>query len=477
MIKSSNLAVGAVVVLVSSSATTTAYMRNAKENAGNGVAWTATERCSCFEYLTNDFFHSDKYNFIQNFNNGHHPATDIDGKPHSQGYFHMAEFCCEFAAELVDPKCELIKNKNEEKWVNGEGEPEHAGVEAMICDLFATPDVTLLSELKQQARNACYCFYRDLGCGRDELGAGGYCDYPHSEVMLDDFRMANNSAHNMCNACLEQDKNFVYKFPENYEGQPHEKCLGYCLLKRGDPNDVYKPTVSNERCCLADKGTGLHVHGYDENHIEQEVIFMPFGKFEDWTHDYFFKNIASPPLFAPPRDYQVSIAYDGLGTAFMSVERYGTNGASDYPLALFNTTEFPIQCEPEYWDSLSVHVFDQSADGGIVFKDVTMDGVELGDFGFAIQPDPDCSDTAILPDIQGIHEANYTCISRPGGFGHMSGFEFKGMVQLSGQFQDDDIGLELIIGCSKKEEEPHHCCCEAHGQPHIASVTNVTAKW
>lgn len=270
-------------------------------------------------------------------------------------------------------------------------------------------------------------------------------------------------------------------FPVNYEGQSHDKCLGYCLLKRGDPNDVYKPTVSNERCCLEDKGAGLHLHGYDANHAQQEIIYMPFGKFEEWTHDYFFKTAGSPkfdPLLEnPSTEYQVAIEYDGLGTAFMTVERYG-DGSNDYPPSLFHTSEFPIQCEPEYWDSLSIHLFDQSADGGIVFKNVTMDGVNLGDFGFSIQPDPDCSDTAILPDIEGIHEANYTCVTRPGGFGHMSGFEFKGVVELSGYFRDDDIGLELIIGCSKKEEETHQCCCEAHDAHHnLTSVTNVAAKW
>ena len=62
----------------------------------------------------------------------------------------------------------------------------------------------------------------------------------------------------------------------------------------------------------------------------------------------------------------------------------------------------------------------------------------------------------------------------------MSGFEFKGLVQLAGQFRDDDVGIELIIGCAKKKEEEHHCCCDAHGDHHhkyIAPVTNVSAKW
>mmetsp|Transcript_7808 Transcript_7808/g.15629 ORF Transcript_7808/g.15629 Transcript_7808/m.15629 type:complete len:107 (-) Transcript_7808:7-327(-) len=106
-----------------------------------------------------------------------------------------------------------------------------------------------------------------------------------------------------------------------------------------------------------------------------------------------------------------------------------------------------------------------------------MDGVELGDFGFAIQPDPTCSDVAILPDINGIHGHNYTCVTRPGGFGHIAGFEFKGFVELNGKFRDDDIGLELVIGCSKKKTEEHTCCCDAHHDHHITDVTNVSAKW
>ena len=444
------------------------------KNGAGDTTWTTTDHCNCYEYLTDSFFRSSSYSFDQNFDQGHHKANNNDG------YFKMAEFCCEFAAELVDPKC--VKNENGH-WVNGDGQPPHAPVESLVCDLFATADVVYKSELKQQARNACYCFYRDLGCGREELATGGYCDYPRSEVTLDDFRMANNSAHNMCNSCLERDTNWRYLYPEgHYEGQSHDQCLGYCLLKRGDPNDVYQPTVSDEQCCFANKGSGLELHGFDENHMQQEIIFMPFAKFEDQAHDYFFKNIDSEsavPMFEPSRTYEIILKYDGLCTAFMSVERYGTGGA-DYPPALYNISEFPIQCEPEDWDNLSVHVFDKSPDGGIVFKNVTMDGINLGDFGFGIQNDPSCSDTEISPDIDGIHGHNYTCITRPGGFGHISGFELKGLVELSGKFRDDDIGLELVVGCSQKEKthvEPTCCCDGDHHHSHVAPVTAAKAKW
>lgn len=34
-----------------------------------------------------------------------------------------------------------------------------------------------------------------------------------------------------------------------------------------------------------------------------------------------------------------------------------------------------------------VHIFDQSDEGGIAFENVTMHGIDLGEFGFAIQPD------------------------------------------------------------------------------------------
>jgi len=464
-----------VASLLSATAHAQRRLANDKnDKTGTSTLWTSTERCSCYEYLTNDFFRSSRYDFDQYFTNGHHGEGTNNN---NLGYFHMAEFCCEFAAELVDPKCELTTDN---RWVNSEGEPPHAPVEAMICDLFATPDVALRSELKQQARNACYCFYRDLGCGKEQLSEGGYCDYPHSEITLDDFRMANNSAHNMCNSCLEQDSSNRYLFPEHYEGQPHNHCLGYCLLKRGDPNDVYKPVVSDERCCFDDKGAGLLLHGFDENHIEEEIVFMPFGKYEEWTRDYFFQGITSEsavPMFLPFREYQVSIRYDGLSSAFMTVERYGT-GEDGHPPAEFRTSEFPIQCEPEHWDSLSVHIFDESSDGGIIFKNVTMDGVELGDFGFAIQPGPSCSDVEIFPDIIGIHGHNYTCMTRPGGFGHLSGFDFQGLVELTGRFRDDDLGLELVIGCSKKKTQETTCCCDAHHHDHhIAAVTNVSAKW
>ena len=70
----------------------------------------------------------------------------------------------------------------------------------------------------------------------------------------------------MCNNCLEDrhtnDKTYPYKYPyyqghQYYEGHSFNQCLGYCFLKRGDPNRVFKPTVENHQCCLDTHGQGL----------------------------------------------------------------------------------------------------------------------------------------------------------------------------------------------------------------------------
>lgn len=393
----------------------------------------------------------------------------------NDGYYRMAEFCCEFAAELVDPKCQKNQNGN---WVNGDGHPPHAPVEALVCDIFDTSDVSHKSNLKQQARDACFCFYRDLGCGREELSKGGYCDYPNSEVTLDDFRMANNSAHNMCNACLENDNEHNYDFPIDYEGLSHNRCLGFCLLKRGDPNDVYAPTVSDKQCCFDSHGFGFDMNGQETDKIEKEIIWMPFETLEKREYDHFFHSEHSEVDFLPilnsSREYEVTMSYNGLSTAFITIERYG-DGSEHYPAAFFHTSEFDIKCEPEDWDSLSVHIYDESDEGGIAFKSVTMDDVELGDFGFAVQLVETCTDTVIMAHTLGIHGSNHTCISRPGGFGHMAGFELKGLVELSGLFNGDDIGLELIVGCSqKKKEEEKTCCC---GDDGVSPIKGYASPW
>ena len=70
----------------------------------------------------------------------------------------------------------------------------------------------------------------------------------------------------MCNNCLEDkhsgDKTHPYLYPfyngkQYYEGHSFNQCLGYCFLKRGDPNRVFKPTVENHQCCLDTHGQGL----------------------------------------------------------------------------------------------------------------------------------------------------------------------------------------------------------------------------
>lgn len=435
---------------------------NNKNNNEVSKTWTTTTTCNCYEYLTDSFFRASRYYFNEIFSDGHHYENG-----NNKGYYHLSEFCCEFAAELVDPVCQTDGNG---QWINSYG---GAPVEHMICDLFHQKDVTHRSKLMQEARNACYCFYRDIGCGKEELGCGGYCDYANSEVTLDDFRMANNSAHNMCNSCLEKDGR--YNFPQDYEGQSHDKCLGYCLLKRGDPNDVYAPFVTDERCCFDEHGFGLEVHGFEEDKVEQEIIFMPFAKFEKRVYDYFFLSPAGIPNFVPAREYEIKIEYDGLSTVFMTVERYG-DGEPDYPPAEYYTQEFDMHCQPEHWDGLSVHVFDESPEGGIVFKEVTLDGVDLGSFGFVDQS-PFCPDMQVLPDIVGVPGHNYTCITRPGGYGHLSGFKLQGLVELSGRFVGDDIGVELIVGCQKKKEEHtccHDCCC---GSQQHHTITGLPEKY
>ena len=442
MLRASLLSLVLATYLVSSEAKTRNLQNNKESNTGTnylGDIWTRTVNCNCYEYMTDEFFRLQKYDFdTQRFD---HHKYDEGTVNQNIAYDHLMEFCCEFAAELVDPKC----SKNAlNQWVNKDGQPPHADVENMICDLFAMEPVRYRTTLMQQARDACFCFYRHHGCGREELGHGGYCDYPHSEVTLDDFRMANNSALNMCNACLENDSNKQYLYPTLYEGRPHGHCFGYCMLKRGDPKQVYRPNVTDERCDFEDKAKGLKLHGFDENHPRQEITFNPFKQEADQKHDYFFQAIsmgleANAPSMSLSSRYEIIIEYDGLDRSYMKVQRFD----GDY--AKYDMTEFPLLCQPEDWDILSIHVFDESADGGIAFRDVTLDGVDLGDFGFVD------TDGQIMPDDVGMPGHNYTCVTRPGGYGHMSGFVFRGYVEVAGTFADDDVGLELIVGCSRKQ--------------------------
>jgi hypothetical protein len=461
------------LLIVSGEANKMRNLANDKDN-NNPDQWTRTVWCNCYEYLTDPFFRDSKYNF--DTTSLDHHLFDEDIHSQSNGYDRMSEFCCEFAAELVDPTCE--KNANG-RWVNGDGEPPHAPKEHLICDLFDTPDIFKRTKLMQQARDACFCFYRHHGCGREELNHGGYCDYPHSEVTLDDYRMANNTPHNMCNSCLEDDNQKRYLYPSHYEGKPHGECLGYCLLKRGDPTDVYRPNVTDERCCLGESAKGIALHGFDEEHLRQEIIFNPFKTEDEQSRTYFFDVIQAESEANVPSSsnvYEIMIKYDGLARSYLSVQRFNEERV------IYDMDEFPLHCQPEDWDNLSIHIFDESKVAGIVFQNVTMDGVELGDFGFAVQRD--CTDV-IEPVVEGMPGHNYTCVTRPGGYGHMSGFEFKGFVNITGPFRDDDIGLELIVGCSRKQHTMDHQCCGGDGQVnhhhyhdfHYNDVTAMAEKW
>ena len=362
---------------------------------------------------------------------------------------HMAEFCCEFSAELVDPTCPD----------NG-GFP-NAPAESMVCSIFEQ-DLPMRATLRRQARDACYCYYRTLGCDNSLLEEGGYCNYPTNEVILDDFRFSNSSLVNMCNNDLEHhndDKSYPDDYPWHFEGQSFNQCLGYCLLKRGDPNRVFKPTVSNMQCCLDTNGEGFgfELHGYEANEkANREIAFFPaVGNPNQRDYDYFFSTTSTPEsvtFAAPSSTYGISISYDGVFTATMEVDRH------DGDTAIHMVDEFQIDCEPGQWDSLNIHVYDESPDGGIAFTNVILDNEPLGDFGFAVK-DESWPVYAVKPDIEGVYGHNNTCVSRPGGYGHVAGFELTGTVELAGNFLGDDIGLALTVGCSKPKAVKEVGCC------------------
>ena len=408
-------------------------------------SWTWTYECNPWEYLTDPFWLLEEYlPFSNNWGKG-----DQDNPV-------LEEFCCEFAAELVDPTCE----DQDRDW----GFPI-APKEEMICDLFAQ-EPYYRTILKQQARDACFCFYRKaLGCGAEILAPGGYCDYPHSEVTLDDFRLSNNTVQNMCNKCLEEDERLVY--PEHFEGKPYEQCFGMCMLKRGNPKEVYKPKVSDKACCFDGHGSGLELHSYEEKKAEQEIVFFPFGE-NKRKYDYFYTTTTMPDHDSVKSDYRLRFKYDGLYHVFMEVERYGGNGSTDP--ALFDISKFPSACQPDQWDSFSIHVFDESSKGGIIFKDVTLDGVDLGAFGF--RADQSCASSDVSPDTTGVHGHSRSCVERPGGYGHPGGFELKGTVELSGVFDGDDIGVELVFGCSQKKDEGQCIGAEPWKMPKVSGASN-----
>ena len=394
-------------------------------------------------YLTDDFWHYSP--FWDGWKSHHHS--------------HMAEFCCEFTAELVSPSCP-----------NNGGFP-NAPIEKMICDIFDEEDLRKKATLKRQARDACYCYYRSLGCDNSLLEDGGYCNYPTNEIVLDDFRFANSSLVNMCNNCLEYDNNnkdYPYRYPRHYEGHSFNQCLGYCFLKKGDPNHVFKPTVENHQCCLDTHGHGfgLELHGYEDNEkANKEISFFPaVGDPHQKKYDYFFSQLAlAQPTFptwspagtfnrSPPETFNVMISYDGVDTATMEVERHGDESA------VHMVDEFIVDCGAGKWDSINIHVYDESPDGGIALTNVELDNVLLGDFGFAVK-DESCPTYSIKPDIAGVHGHNHTCITRPGGYGHVAGFELTGKIELNGRFEGDDIGLALTVGCSQPKEVREVGCC------------------
>lgn len=359
----------------------------------------------------------------------------------------MAEFCCEFSAELVSPSCP-----------NNGGFP-NAPIEKMICDIFDEEDLSRRATLKRQARDACYCYYRDLGCDNKLLEEGGYCNYPTNEIVLDDFRFANSSLVNMCNNCLEHDNNdkdYPKDYPLHYEGSSFNQCLGYCFLKKGDPNRVFKPSVSNAQCCLDTNGHGfgLELHGYENTEkANREISFFPaLGNPHQKKYDYFFSKGVAIPNWSTPQVFDVLIGYDGVDTATMEMQRYGAGSA------VHMVDEFIVDCEAGQWDSINIHVYDESPDGGIAFTNVELDNVQLGDFGFAVKDDS-CPVYTIKPDVAGIHGHNHTCITRPGGYGHVAGFELTGKVELRGKFEGDDIGLALTVGCSQPKEVREVGCC------------------
>lgn len=402
------------------------------EVTSNGRSWSTTDDCNCWEYLTNDYWH-------------YSPFWDGGWKDHHHA--HMAEFCCEFTAELADPTCP--------DWENG-GFP-NAPIEKMICDIFKQ-DMPERAVLKRQARDACYCYYRGLGCNNDLLLDGGYCNYPTNEVVLDDFRFANSSLINMCNNCLEDrhtnEKDYPRKYPyyegrQYYEGHSFNQCLGYCFLKRGDPNRVFKPTVKNHQCCLDThgQGLGLKLHGYESK--TDELRFFPTLTKEDFNRDGMANEWTYDNMYAPGM-FNVIINYDGVDTATMEVEK--PNNA----VATYMIDEFNVDCAPGQWDSLNIHVYDESSEGGIAFTNVWLDSEQLGDFGFAVK---DSCPVYIKPDVIGTPGDNHTCVTRPGGYGHVAGFTLTGTVVLQGTFQGGDIGLALTVGCSQPKEAKESGCC------------------
>ena len=120
--------------------------------------------------------------------------------------------------------------------------------------------------------------------------------------------------------------------------------------------------------------------------------------------------------------------------------------------------EFNSACEPGQWDSLNIHVYDESTKGGIAFTNVLLDNEQLGDFGFAVE-DVSCPVYSIKPDVDGTPGHNHTCVTRPGGYGHVAGFTLTGTVVLQGTFRGDDIGLALTVGCSQPKEVREVGCC------------------
>jgi hypothetical protein len=192
---------------------------------------------------------------------------------------------------------------------------------------------------------------------------------------------------------------------------------------------------------------GLKLHGYESN--TEELRFFPPTTKKDFFSDGIVTEWTYNNMYAPGM-FNVMISYDGVDTATMEVER------PDNTVATYMIDEFNVDCAPGQWDSLNIHVYDESSQGGIAFTNVWLNNEQLGDFGFAVK---DSCPVYISPDVIGTPGDNHTCVTRPGGYGHVAGFTLTGTVVLAGTFQGDDIGLSLTVGCGQPKEVRESGCC------------------
>ena len=87
--------------------------------------------------------------------------------------------------------------------------------------------------------------------------------------------------------------------------------------------------------------------------------------------------------------------------------------------------------------------------------------------------DQSCASSDVSPDTTGVHGHSRSCVERPGGYGHPGGFELKGTVELSGVFDGDDIGVELVFGCSQKTDEGQCIGAEPWKMPKVSGASNT----